>query len=172
MRTLLYTVPRPTMAIQKTSDITVSGDSDGKIKRSVWYITDGFTSDSLSKIATVRLVTNSKDQGWVDNAALGCYSWFEIAVVGPPAFTGQGTLERIKKRDDNSLCSWYSHGNPIKGSDYTINSGKFFTHRSELWTWVQEGDCLAVVACAQYTGWKNYGKAFTISYDEFFEPEF
>ena len=171
MRTLCYTVPRPKIAIQNTTDVEVSA-TDATIQRKVWYITDPFTTDALTNIATVHVVTQSKDQGWVSDSERGSWSWFEIAVAGPPAFSGQSAMDRIRKRDDGTLLSWFSHSNPLGGKDYTINKGKFFTQQCELWNFVQDNDSLAIIACAQYPAWKCEGKAFTLSYDEFFDPNF
>ncbi|EKJ68584.1 hypothetical protein FPSE_11242 [Fusarium pseudograminearum CS3096] len=57
---------------------------------------------TIQRLHSIQLVTESHDQGWYSDRALGSWTWFEVAI-----FENEAAIEPRKK--DDILLSWTSH---------------------------------------------------------------
>jgi hypothetical protein len=65
---------------------------------------------------------------------------------------------------------WRSHENALQGSDYAVRKGIFFTPDHEIWRYLEPGDVITVLACAQFGGWANFCKEAKLEFWELFDP--
>ena len=77
-----FIVPAPQIDIQTNTHFFVT--TMGPLTRRSWMVTNPFDEPTLAKIATIRLTTVSRHQGWVrPYPEEGSFSWFELAIIPP-----------------------------------------------------------------------------------------
>ncbi|KAG8999610.1 hypothetical protein FRB90_012035 [Tulasnella sp. 427] len=132
-----------------------------------------------SNKAGIRLLTFSKDQGWVRNPEEGSWSWFEIGITakkptepGPQPAAARAAVQLppndpplssagASGSDSDSLFVWQSHRNPLAGKDYSWLQGNIFGPKHEIWKQLQKnkGHHMGVWMCAKHADWKCKVKA-------------
>ena len=139
--------------------------SSGTISNTIWFSTPPLSREPLSRIASIQLVTLSRDQGWCGDPSSGSWSWFEIVIL-------RGDSQQVVKKSavGGKDLVWISHHNPIASKQYSWLEGSIFGSDHELWKHLAEGDRIAVRACAQYGGWCCSAMEGFLKADEWFEP--
>jgi len=83
------------------------------------------------------------------------------------------TFPYLHKRDPNNVTrqlQWTSHHNQLGINTPRLVIGDAFKPEHELWTFLEEGDVIAVYACALYPGWQNTAKSGKLLFWERFDP--
>jgi hypothetical protein len=105
--------------------------------------------------AKLILQTRSRDQGWVSDPSLGNYSWFDV---------------QIRKRNGEKI-SFRSHHNRMAWGKSFVQR-VVFDQEHEIWSRIEIGDSLEIVACALFTGWANYVDQSKMSLFARYVPDF
>ncbi|CAE6422266.1 unnamed protein product [Rhizoctonia solani] len=145
-----------------------------KIESRLWFQTESFTKQMLSRIKGVQLITMSHHQGWIDNPHAGSWSWFELRIARP--VSEDASKFEVKRRPGGDEASWWSHSHPveqeiaIKEQEFLEHKGFVFGPGDELWDEIEEGDVLQVMLKAQFSGWSNVASDGALKISTWWEP--
>ncbi|TFY65905.1 hypothetical protein EVG20_g5188 [Dentipellis fragilis] len=129
-----------------------------------------FDAVALQRIAQIKLITLSRDQGWVSDRNAGNWSWFDVAVLRGDSETEDGQ-ERELREIDGEPAVWRSHENVLAGRDLVEHTeGIVFGPEHLLWRTVREGDVVVGRARARFGGWKNETARADFLVWEYFDP--
>lgn len=108
---------------------------------------------NLARLIGLRVRTLSKDQGWVSDEAAGNWTWFEVTVLD--AAGNRKMVVNEEGKDEEAV--WESHHNKLASKSFKLRKGRWFEPTHELWRILKldQGDQIAVNACARYPGWTN-----------------
>ncbi|KAG8722951.1 hypothetical protein FRC09_005435 [Ceratobasidium sp. 395] len=124
-----------------------------------YFGTDQLNGQKLSSFLSIQLETDAHDQGWATDPQRGLWSWFEIAIFrnlpGPDQIV---TPDMIKPGPNGKPLTWLSHTLPLS-REYHVQKGACFAKDHEIWKFVQSGDYIGVLACAQYAYWKAVARS-------------
>lgn len=119
-------------SISSVTQVAVTGDTvrviggpGDTVNRSIWFRTNPLDRSFCHSIAQLQLITDSRDQGTVDDDSKGSWSWFELAIFAD----GQATEPRVK---NNAELVWLSHINNVAAKDRSQNFGVVFDRRHDL----------------------------------------
>ncbi|KAJ6011672.1 hypothetical protein N7451_003084 [Penicillium sp. IBT 35674x] len=101
----------------------------------------GIVTKTWFKSPSVQLFADTHDQGWVDDRALGNWTWLEVAIYENESSDYPRTREGVE-------LVWMSHKNDMG---------------SEQYDWV--GNVIGVRVCARFIGWKLFGRAACLVLD-------
>lgn len=77
-----FVIPCPGCPPTARTVNSVAAHANGSdVDRVFWFESAPFTNVSLSRLATIRLSTFAKHQGWVSQPDQGSWSWFEVAIL-------------------------------------------------------------------------------------------
>ncbi|KAJ1309241.1 hypothetical protein OPQ81_004907 [Rhizoctonia solani] len=113
-----------------------------KVESRLWFQTEPFTKQMVSRIKSIQLVTMSHHQGFVDDRQAGSWSWFE-------------------RRPNGDEVSQLSHTHPVEEetaeqqNDFAEYRGRLFGPGDQMWRDIEEGDVLQVMMKAQFPEWIN-----------------
>ncbi|KAG9124603.1 hypothetical protein FRC07_010982 [Ceratobasidium sp. 392] len=124
----------------------VSPTDDGAAE--VWFTTPPLDEEYIANIAEIQLITESKDQGWVDSAANAGHSRFELAILATPE-------SKQPRMHNGTPLTWISHCNPLAGKEYRRLRGKNFYHEDPICKHLAPGNCIGVYVVAFERAWVN-----------------
>ncbi|KAA1477228.1 hypothetical protein DENSPDRAFT_884915 [Dentipellis sp. KUC8613] len=119
----------------------------------------------LRRIAHIKLVTLSRDQGWQNDPNSRNYSWFDVGVL-------QGSQPGGDLRKTNGQPAlWMSHLNTIVGgSGFSRHEGRIFAHDHPLWNAAAVGDVIVGRARARFGSQRNATASAAFFVWEYFDP--
>lgn len=161
-------MPNPQLAVKSSVSMTVF--SARRETQAIFFVTPPITRDWLSRVCQMALVTVSRDQGWMGTPEKESLSWFDIQLM---RLDGRNKL--VPKSDDpNTPMRWFSHHNIIASHVFAVREGVVFTSDHEIWYHLEEGDIIAVLACARNDSygfvWQNVAKTGHLQFWEKFDP--
>ncbi|KAL4247804.1 hypothetical protein ABKN59_007113 [Abortiporus biennis] len=124
---------------------------DGIVESTIWFKTAPLDRTFCYRVAQLQLITNSCDQGFVDNQGAGSWSWFELSILADAT----STEPRVKV---GVPLVYRSHCNVLGSKTLLKNYGVVFDRRVDLLNEFEIGNVIAVRVCAQYQGWVNFAK--------------
>ncbi|KAI0076887.1 FabD/lysophospholipase-like protein [Panus rudis PR-1116 ss-1] len=127
----------------------VEGLDDASYVQEVWFKSNSLDRTFCYRAIQLQLVTESHDQGFVDDATQGSWSWFEIAVMENDEATAPKSV-------NGKPAVWRSHCNNLVSQEPTKHFGMLYDRRHELLNSIEIGNVLAVRACCRFPGWENY----------------
>lgn len=138
-------------------------------------LSDPVSQRMVSRLAKMRLTTNSHDQGWCNYPSRGTWTWFEISLVERVEEDGGLRVKKIRREDTSNapeyrLLSCISHRNRQASSQFCVYEGAEFGPDHEIWSHISEGDRILVRAFAQYPGWTNYVDWCVLKLWEWYDP--
>ncbi|KAJ7241094.1 hypothetical protein C8J57DRAFT_1085343 [Mycena rebaudengoi] len=134
-----------------TTSLQVDGRSNDNVSK-VWFKSEPLTRSVVYHLAQLQLWTDSRDQGFVDDANAGSWSWFEVCILADEKVTEP-------KKKGNRIFSWKSHGNNIGVEKESRYFGVVFDRRGELLDDLEPGNVIAVRICVRFPGWSNFAAA-------------
>ncbi|KAI1761318.1 acyl transferase/acyl hydrolase/lysophospholipase [Hypoxylon sp. FL1150] len=142
----------------KCSTERVVKASDDKISTAVWFQTDPLDTVFIDRIKSIRLQTESHDQGFVGDSYAGNWTWFELSILA------NGSDGR---HSDGLTLTWESHRNAMRSKNYGgILEGKF-NDQHDLIKFLKAGDVVAVRLCARFPGWEIHAREGKLIFDLF-----
>ncbi|KAJ3512169.1 hypothetical protein NLJ89_g3673 [Agrocybe chaxingu] len=127
--------------------------SSASIVSKIWFTTEKLEEDVLEKLASLQLITNSRDQGYIIDEDCNGRTWFELAILASPADT------QPKIVSGGRALTWTSHHNRKEHSETSRLLGRKFTRDHEIFSWLEPCNAVGVLVCAQNPGWANYAKS-------------
>ncbi|CAA7261945.1 unnamed protein product [Cyclocybe aegerita] len=127
--------------------------SSTSITSKIWFTTEKLEEDVLEKLASLRLITNSRDQGCIIDEDCNGGAWFELAVLAFPADT------QPKAVSGGPALTWTSHHNRKEHAETLRLMGLKFTRDHEIFSWLEPCNAVGVRVCAQNPGWANNAKS-------------
>ncbi|THW78202.1 hypothetical protein D6D18_09738 [Aureobasidium pullulans] len=105
----------------------------------------------IKRIRSLKLYTESHDQGYTSDPNGGNWTWFEYAIV-------EGPSDHAKVQDGIRLV-WTSHMNLREDTEeYGWSLGDDVKDDHDLFRAIQPGDSIAVRICARFGGWQIFAK--------------
>ncbi|CAE6500789.1 unnamed protein product, partial [Rhizoctonia solani] len=139
--------------IQSTHSLNVLAKGATAIKK-VYMSTNPTTVDDLLRNLSIQAQTESRDQGWASNPEKGQWSWFEIAIFTSRPAEGQEVKPGDIKQYEGKPLTWTSHENRLNPGFQWLDGAKF-TWDHPLFRHVEQGNCIVLLACAQFPLWEN-----------------
>ncbi|KAF8699525.1 Patatin-like phospholipase, partial [Rhizoctonia solani] len=121
---------------------------DHNIKSEIWFSTPPLDSATISKLDTIQIFTESRDQGFVSDPYTASYSWFDLVILPP-------SEDARAKMSQGLECAWRSHTNSIGSPHLEVLEGFVFGRKHDLWNSLKEGDAIAVRASSRFGAWAN-----------------
>ncbi|KAK0609590.1 acyl transferase/acyl hydrolase/lysophospholipase [Bombardia bombarda] len=121
-------------------------------KYQTWFQTPPLDPETIKRIHSVQLFAESHAQGFVDNAAAGTWTWFELAIME----NEEADKPRVK---DGVTLAWTSHKNFLKQFEYGWKSGVKFGEKHDIFRLLEDGNVIAVRLCARFLEWVVYAKS-------------
>ncbi|KAG8725075.1 hypothetical protein FRC09_009041 [Ceratobasidium sp. 395] len=150
---LIEAVGEDFVAFSAPKEISVTSPDAVPVKK-FYFATSKLGDRELSSFASIQLATDARDQGWASEPHRGLWSWFEIAIFTKlPEHDEKVTPDMIKSGPKGEPLTWLSHKLPLS-KEYKEQKGVRFAKDHEIWKFVQSGDYIGVLACAQYALWK------------------
>ncbi|KAK5658996.1 hypothetical protein OQA88_1082 [Cercophora sp. LCS_1] len=125
----------------------------GGYQFSTWFKTPALTFNTIERLYSIQLFTESRMQETVDDPTAGNWSWFELAIM-----ENEGSDKPWVK--DNIILTWSSHYNSFQNrSDYTFKEGRRFDVNgnaytdSDIFRLLSDGNTIAVRLCTRFPGW-------------------
>jgi len=141
------------VAAQSTSQLSVLA-RDATLVKKCYVSTKPFGFEDVMRNISIQAVTDSRDQGWASNPDRGQWSWFEIAIFEKQPTEGQDVQPNDIKQYEGKPLTWTSHQNRLS-SEYKETEGPKFTWDHPIWRHIEEGNCVALLCCAQFRAWRN-----------------
>ncbi|KAJ7637763.1 hypothetical protein B0H17DRAFT_961067 [Mycena rosella] len=104
----------------------------------------------------LQLWTDSHDQGFVDDALAGSWSWFEVCILADEKAT------KPRKKGERIL-TWKSHSNRIDVEKKSRHFGVVFDRRGDSLDDLEPGNVIAVRICISFPGWSNFAATGTLT---------
>lgn len=170
LTTFLQPHYKPALSISASQSIIAR--SSGPKVHPTFFSTPPLSARWLSHVRQMRLRTLSADQGRVSDPNAGNWSWFEIEIRTPNTTPQQGPAFVPKLRPGDSLTplKWHSHHNKLASLHIEEREGMLFSPNHEIWRFVEPGDIISVIACAQFPAWANIAGGGTLHFWEKFDP--
>ncbi|KAG6831520.1 hypothetical protein H0H92_009788 [Tricholoma furcatifolium] len=146
-----FIIEKDRYSVAATSPCNIEAKDD-KVTSEIWFRTPALDKDILDKLLSIQLETTSRDQGHVDFAEAGSWSWFEMTVFESPQSS------EIKVKDGLALL-WFSHENKLGSNEESKQTGPLFGAQHDLLTSLEVGNVLGVRVCARFPGWENHASA-------------
>lgn len=89
------------------------------IASEIWFWTRPLDEETILKLDTVRLFTESQDQGLVDDRRSASYSWFDLVIMN-------GEHDMTPRKIDGVELAWRSHSNCVGENRLEILDGSPF----------------------------------------------
>ncbi|KAG8761231.1 hypothetical protein FRC11_014201 [Ceratobasidium sp. 423] len=155
-----------TVTISSLKELSVVA-SNATVVRKFYFGTEKLGADNLSRFLSVQLETDAHDQGWASEPKRGLWSWFELAIFTTlPAEGQEVTLAQIKPNPaGGGPLTWISHRLPLS-KKYDVKRGEDFTKDHEIWKFLEPGDHIGVLACAQYRKWEGDVRSGKLTFRE------
>ncbi|CAE6462623.1 unnamed protein product [Rhizoctonia solani] len=120
---------------------------DAQVQSLVWFQTEPFTKQMLSRTKSVQLVTRLDSGSSTANQSAG---WFELQVARP--VEEDPALSKVTRRPNGDEVSWCSHKNTdaatTQPQGLVERKGTVFGPDHELWSQIGDGDVIQVVVKA------------------------
>ncbi|KAJ7639227.1 hypothetical protein FB45DRAFT_905023 [Roridomyces roridus] len=152
--------------------LRVTTRDEKPIASRVWFCTDPL---NVVDIAAIRLITFSRDQGWVSPPTDVCHSWYEWGVFPrdvPAKAQATGALtgnEPVWTKGKEA--KWHrTHGNPVASRSYEQHDGPLVGLDDEMWLDAPAESVIVVRACAQQALWENNASCVEVLVWKWFEP--
>ncbi|KAE8149604.1 acyl transferase/acyl hydrolase/lysophospholipase [Aspergillus avenaceus] len=129
-----------------------------KIRTEVWFQTEPLDASFISHIKSIRLKTDSHDQGYVENRLEGNWTWFELSILD------KKDAQYPKVKEELTL-TWESHRNVMESDNFCHLEGHVFEEQHDLLRFLEEGDIIAVRLCARFQDWRIYAKNGLLIFD-------
>ncbi|CAE6475638.1 unnamed protein product [Rhizoctonia solani] len=142
-----------TATIQAIHPLNVESSDQTAVKK-VYMSTRPATVDDLLRIISIKASTESRDQGWASDPQKGQWSWFELAIFTKRPTDGQLVKPSDIKQYQGKPLTWTSHENKLT-TDFQWLDGAKFTWDHPIHRHMEQGNCIALLACAQYPLWEN-----------------
>ncbi|KAG8983431.1 hypothetical protein FRB90_006039, partial [Tulasnella sp. 427] len=175
----------------------VVGATSAEPERKLLFASPRLDKAALGKMASVRLVTSSKDQGWHTEDRMGSsgsWSWFEVGIVRLPedglagSIEGGGSIaagDKYAKSEARTALRpaqppsaqagkplrWVSLYNQVAGESFQRHIGEEFGPDHEIWKYLEPGDRIGVWICAQFVGWECYCEEARLLIREWYAPK-
>ncbi|KAG8794857.1 hypothetical protein FRC12_020714 [Ceratobasidium sp. 428] len=164
---LIAAVGEDFVAFSAPKGISVTSPDAVPVKK-FYFATSKLGDRELSCFASIQLETDARDQGWADEPHRGLWSWFEIAIFNKlPKHDETVTPDMIKSGPKGEPLTWLSQKRPLS-KEYKEQKGVRFAKDHEIWKFVQSGDYIGVLACAQYARWNAESKSGKLLVQELF----
>ncbi|CEJ54942.1 hypothetical protein PMG11_01228 [Penicillium brasilianum] len=150
-----YVVNAPKTADEDDPILSAEGP---EIVTKTWFKSPPFSQAAVLALQSVQLFADTHDQGWVDDRALGNWTWLEVAIYE------NESSDSPRQREGVELV-WLSHKNDMESSQYGWLSGDVFPGKHDLLALLEVGNVIAVRVCARFTGWKLFGRAACLVLD-------
>ncbi|OJJ45838.1 hypothetical protein ASPZODRAFT_167556 [Penicilliopsis zonata CBS 506.65] len=125
---------------------------DGTVATETWFTTPPLSRSAILGLKSVQLFAETRDQGYVDDRALGNWTWLELAIYENEEADSPRVREGVQ-------LVWTSHRNDMGSKEYDWLSGDGFGEQHDLLNLLQPGNVIAVRVCACFRGWELYGRA-------------
>ncbi|KAK1573420.1 acyl transferase/acyl hydrolase/lysophospholipase [Colletotrichum navitas] len=119
----------------------------------VWFRTKPLDEETINRMKSIQLTTESSGQGFCSDPDAGLWTWFEIAIM--PHWSETPRIE------NGIVLTWKSHENSYEDV-VTEKAGKIFNSSNRdddaIFRFLKPGDTLAVRLCARFPQWTLYAK--------------
>ncbi|KDR80872.1 hypothetical protein GALMADRAFT_135962 [Galerina marginata CBS 339.88] len=132
-----------------TTGCHVKSIGDDQI-HTIWFTSPILESDVIPKIEDIQLFTHAHHDGSPASDAIGIWCWFDLVLLQNPEAT------EPREKDGRALV-WRSHDIPktaTADSEDLEQAGNLFGRDHELLRLMEEGNVLAIRACARFPGWE------------------
>ncbi|KAF8522563.1 acyl transferase/acyl hydrolase/lysophospholipase [Hysterangium stoloniferum] len=131
---------------------------DDQIQSEIWFTTEPLTSSTISRLKSLQLFAESRDQGYADVPSAGNWTWFEIAIYDNSSST-------LPKRKDGVSLVWTSHYNRFLSNEFGWAEGSFFGGERGLLAVLEPNDVIGVRLCARFPGWRILARTGYLVFD-------
>ncbi|BCR87184.1 uncharacterized protein ACHE_31171S [Aspergillus chevalieri] len=131
-------------------DPLVTAD-DGIIATTTWFKTPSLDRHLTKYLKAVQLFAETHDQYYVGDRALGNWTWLELAIYENASSDTPRVKEGVK-------LVWQSHKNIMGSNEFVWLPGEKFGQQHDLLTSLEEGNVIAVRACARFRNWQVFGR--------------